>query len=151
MLYTVALAVLRWSKGSRRWLVGVVADVRLPGEEPESIWDRRVACGGRGRCELWPAGFLDRGSAGCGGAGGAGEGKGSHLQQRLQVPYEEGNSEPRSGEPQEGGARVRPSYSAWDPRRVRHAAGGWIGGRRRGGGIIARWRLAGCEGSTIDG
>ena len=68
MLYTVGalwgLVVSRWcSKGSRRWLVGVVADVRLPGEEPESIRDRGVACGGRGRCELWPAGFLHRGSA----------------------------------------------------------------------------------------
>src|SRR5215211_3333153 len=62
-----------------------------------------------------------------------------------------GDSEPCSGEPQEGGTCLRPSDRARDPRRLRRAAGGGIGGRRRGWGIVAGWRVAGCEGGTFDG
>jgi len=41
-----------------------VADVSVPGEEPHSVGDRRLACGGRGGRQLWPAWVLDRGFAG---------------------------------------------------------------------------------------
>src|SRR5215207_1170695 len=48
MMYTVGAlwgqVVSRWwSKGSRRWLVGVLADVRLPSEEAVVKQDQRMA------------------------------------------------------------------------------------------------------------
>ncbi len=66
------------------------------------VRDRRAA--GRGRRERGVAGFRDRRPARRVGRGGLREGPGRHLQQRLQVPYQEGDRHPRAGQPPEGGA-----------------------------------------------